>query len=220
MTIGGCFAPLDRWQAFDGEWKEALADEGLPYFHITDFERWVPPFDFKLADGSRDKDKHNRILSTLLDIMLSHIDGLYGFGDVSMFDPDMPPLTHKNLMEDCIGGAIKNAVLDVADFYQEPLCLVFGKQRHFPEVQIRKYVDLYDYGAASDRIKCLSMADPKAVRPLQAAHIFAYEMARAQRSGRPERYPFQRLIDGAKARDLKMAMSWGPVRSRRLNLGR
>ena len=218
MTIGGLFAPLDRWRAFDSAWQKALADEGLTYFHMTDFEAWKPPFDFKLIDGNRDREKHNRLLNALLDTVLNHVDGFYGFGAVSMFDPAKPPKTHKNLMEDCIGGAIKSAVLDVADFYQEPLCLVFGKQEHFPEFQITKYVDFYDYGGAKGRIKCLSMADPKDVRPLQGADIFAYEMARAQRSGRPERYPFQRLVDGAKARDLRMVMMWGPIRSRRLDL--
>jgi len=153
MTIGACFAPLDRWQTFDVEWRECLARESLDAFHMTDFERWVGPFDFRLPDGERDKEKHNCILNSLLDIMLRHIDGFYGFGAVSMFDPDMPPQTHKNLMEDCVGGAIKNAVLDVADFYQEPLSLVFARQEHFAEAQIRKYVDLYDYRAAAGRIK-------------------------------------------------------------------
>jgi hypothetical protein len=147
MTIGACFAPLERWQSFDAEWLKALEDEGLTYFHMTDFEAWKPPFDFKVSDGSRDKAKHNRLLNSLLEIMLRHIDGLYGFGAVSMFDPDMPPQTHKNLMEDCIGGAI-------------PLNLVFGKQRHFPEGGIKKYADIYDWGEAKGRINCLSMAEP------------------------------------------------------------
>lgn len=218
MTIGGCFASLDRWQAFDAAWLAALTDHGLTYFHMTDFEAWKPPFDFTLADGGQDQTKHNRLLNTLLDIMLEHIDGFYGFGAVSMFDPVVPALTHKNLMEDCVGGAIKNAVLDVADFYQQPLNLVFGKQKHFPEGRIRKYIEFYDYGAAEVRIKSFTTADPKDIRPLQAADIFAYEMARAQRAGRPERYPYQRLIDGAKAKSLRMTITWGPVRWRRLDL--
>ena len=218
ITIGGLFAPLDRWQAFDGAWQKALADEGLTYFHMSDFEAWKRPFDFKLSNGERDKAKHNRLLTALLDILLDQVDGLYAFGAVSMYDPDKPPLTHAALMEDCVGGAIKNAVLDVADFYQEPLNLVFGKQKHFGESKIRRFVDFYDYGDEQGRIRSSRMAEPKDVRPLQAADILAYEMARAQRAGRPERYPFQRLIDGAKARDLRMVMTWGPIRSRRLDL--
>jgi hypothetical protein len=219
MTIGGCFSSIDRWKALDVEWQKALSDQGLDYFHMTEFEAWSRPFDFKLPDGSRDQARHNRLLNELLDIMLRHIDGFYGFGAVSMFDPSKPPQTHANLLEDCVVGAIKSAVLDVADFYQQPLHLVFGKQKHFPERKIRQYVGQYDYGEATGRIESLSMAEPRTVRPLQCADIFAYEMARAQRAGRPERYPFQRIVDGAKQRNLRLSMYWGPIRSSRAELG-
>ena len=220
MTIGGCFSSLDRWQLFDAEWKEALGAEGLDYFHMTDFEAWAPPFDFKLADGSRDKEKHNRLLNSLLGIMLDRIDGFYGFGAVSMFEPNSPRiLSHRRLMTDCMLGAIKNAVMDIADFYQEPLNLVFGKSTHFPETEMDKLIEFYDYGEAKGRIETCSTGEPKKIRPLQAADIFAYEMARAQRKGRPERYPFQTLVDGVKSRNLRLMMYWGPIRSSEVELG-
>jgi hypothetical protein len=218
MTIGGCFASLDSWRVFDGKWQRALADEGLAYFHMTDFEAWRPPFDFTAGAGGRDQARHHRLLNSLLDIMLEHIDGFYGFGAMSMYDPSQPSLTHELLMEDCVGGAIKNASLDIADFYQQPLNLVFGKQQHFGEGKIRQYVDFYDFGEAKGRIATISMGEPKLIRPLQAADVFAYEMAKAQRAGRPERYPFQRLVDGAKAKGLRMSINWGPIRSRKLEL--
>ena len=60
MTIGSCMAPFENWIAFEREWREALAKEGISAFHMTDFEAWVPPFDFKFTDGGRDKEKHNR----------------------------------------------------------------------------------------------------------------------------------------------------------------
>jgi hypothetical protein len=220
MTLGGCFAPLDSWRLFDADWRQALADHRLTYFHMTDFEAWKPPFDFTLDGGVRDQAKHNRLLNALLDIMLRHIEGFYGFGAVSMFDPDKPELNHEILMEDCVGGAIKNAVLEVADFYGEPLNLVFGKQTHFGAGKIRRYIEFYDFGDAKGRIKDFTMSEPKSKTPLQAADIFAYEMARAQRAGRPERYPYQRIVDGCKnTRGKKLMMGWGPIRSKRLDLG-
>src|ERR1700683_174352 len=88
MTIGGCFSSLDRWLKFDSEWHQVLADHGLTYFHMTDFEAWKSPFDFMLDGGRRDQAKHNRPLNALLDIMLEHVDGFYGFGAVSMFAPE------------------------------------------------------------------------------------------------------------------------------------
>ncbi len=219
MTIGGCFASLDRWLSFDAAWRAALTDHGVAYFHMADFEAWQSPFDFKLDSGARDQAKHNRLLNALLDIMLEHVDGFYGFGAVSIFDPEKPELSHEILMEDCVSGAIKNAVLDVADFYGEPLNLVFGKQKHFGEGKIRKYIDFYDFGEAKGRIKDFTTSEPKSKSPLQAADIFAYEMAHAQRAGRPERYPFQRIVDGCKNTNRKLIMGWGPIRSKRLDLG-
>jgi hypothetical protein len=213
MTIGGVFAPLEQWRSFDVRWRATLASEGLDWFHMTEFEKWKPPFDFKHSDGSRDKLKHERLLNALLDIMLDHIDGFYGFGAVSMFDPGSPALNHANLMEDCVAAAIKNAVLDVYDFYKQPLWLVFGKQKHFGEKHIRQYVETYD--VPRGKIKCLSMENPKDVRPLQAADVLAYEMARAQRSGRNERYPFRKLKSGAQVRNLQMNITW-TVKSWRL----
>jgi hypothetical protein len=212
MTIGGCFSSLGRWQVFDTEWKKVLDDEGLSFFHMTEFEAYRPPFDFVLPDGNRDKERHNRLLNSLLDIMLRHVEGFYGFGAVSMFDPASPKQTHKNLMDDCVLGAVKHAVLHITDFYKQPINLVFGKQRHFPEDGIKKYLREYEHRDPKGGIKSFTTADPKDVRPLQGADIFAYEMARAQRSGRQERYPFQRLIDGAKANGLNMSMNWGPIR--------
>lgn len=217
MTVGGCFAPLDAWLQFDPQWRKILADEGLDFFHMTDFESYVPPFDFKLANGERDKQRHNRLINSLLDLMFECVDGFYGFGAV--YRPDLhPAATHADLMEDCVAGAIKNAVLDVADFYGDQLCLVFGNQNHCPESKIRRYVDFYDYGAAKGRIKTMSTAEMKCTTPLQAADIFAYEMARAQRPNRPERYPFQRIVDHCRAANKKMLLSWGPIRSSRADL--
>jgi hypothetical protein len=184
-------------------------------FHMTDFEAWVPPFDFKLPDGTRDKGRHNRLLNRLLDIMLAHIEGFHGYGAVSQFNPGVStsgPITHWSLMHDCVNGAMKNAVLEISEVY-EPLNLVFAKQEHVPEQLIRLYLDVYTWGPTVGRIKSLTTAYPKDLTPLQAADLFAYEMGRAQRTGRPERYPFARLVAGAKEKDLRVTIYWGPITS-------
>jgi hypothetical protein len=226
MTLGGCVTTLEKWQALDLEWKQILdselshVPEDQRCFHMTDFEAWVPPFDFKLPNGERDKEKHNRILNRLLDAMLRHIEGFHGFGAVSQFDPSVNfgPMTHHKLMNDCINGAVKYAVLDIWDFYREPLSLCFAKQEHIPAELIGRYLNVYDYGPAEGRIKSHCFGRPIDIYGLQAADLFAYEMGRAQRTGRPERYPFNRLVEGAKANGLRMTIYWGPIRSSILTL--
>jgi len=163
MTMGGCIGPLDRWRDFDKAWKGALDDEGLSCFHMTDFDAWKPPFDFKLADGSRDKEKHN-----------------------------------------AVGHAIQQGWAKSG----QRLNLVFAKQRHLSETQIKKLRWLYDYGEAAGRVKSDTYKFASDVRPLQAADIIAYEVGRARRSGHSERYPYRRLVEGARARNIDFEVHW------------
>ena len=46
---------------------------------MTDFENWKEPFDFKISDGSRDYERHNRILNRLLEVIARHASHAYGF---------------------------------------------------------------------------------------------------------------------------------------------
>jgi Protein of unknown function (DUF3800) len=216
MTIGGCISTADKWKVFDGGWRKMLETEGLPFFHMTDFQAWKPPFDFVLADGKRDKEKHNRVMNTVLALMLDNIEGLYGYGAVSMYQHDRH-VTHRTTM-DCVGGAVKDVVLRIWEDYEQPINLVFAKQDHFPASWVDKYAAFYDYGEAQGRTGSVSHCPADKVPALQAADVLAYELARAQRADRPERYPYQRLVDGAKARALKFSITWGPIRSKRLNL--
>lgn len=218
MTVGGCFAPLDAWKKFEVRWKKALNDEELNHFHfhMTDFEAWRHPFDFTLPDGSRDHERHKRLLSTLLDLMIEFADGLYGFS--SLVPPVERSQQHKLLLEDCIIGAVSHAIREVWDFYRQPVNLVFARQSHFPESEIKKVIGLYDFGDGEGRIKSQAVANVQDIGALQAADILAYEMARWQRDGRAERYPFAKMREAARAHKLQMTIKWGPIRSRRVDL--
>jgi hypothetical protein len=208
MSIGGCAAPLDRWKSFEIAWLKALSDEGLTYFHMTDFEAWVHPFDFALPDGTRDKEKHNRLLNALLSVMLDHVDFFGGFAAGNLISSD-PTMAHELALEDCVLAAITYAVHDLWEKRERPINRVFGKQRHFSYAKIMKYVELYGWGEGRGRLGSVTVDEPKVLPPLQAADILAYEMAKVQRE-RPVRYPFIRLRDESKARGIPMTLKWGP----------
>ena len=208
MSIGACVSPLDHWKPFGAAWKAALAAEGVAYFHMTDFEAWRPPFDFKLPDGSRDKGKHNRLLNSLLDLMVGHAEHLAGFAEGNLISQDASR-AHKLALEGCVLAAVTHVVHDLWNYYQRPINLVFGKQNHFSYADVMKYIELYDWGEGRGRIGTVSVAEPQDVPELQAADILAYEMAKIQRD-RPTRYPFNRLLAGAKARNIPLTLKWGP----------
>jgi hypothetical protein len=216
MSIGGCVSRLEKWQEFGLRWHATLDAEGLTAFHMTDFEAWAPPFNFKRGNGDRNKERHNRLLNQLLGLMLDHVEGFYGYGAVSKYQGHK--VTHRNGMEDCIGGAVKDVVLRVWETYEEPINLVFGKQNHFPPEWVNKYVAFYDYGGAKGRVGSVSHAETLRVPQLQAADVLAYEIARWQRPDREERYPFKILATGAKERGIPFSVTWGPLRSKRMNL--
>jgi hypothetical protein len=216
LTVGGCVSSLEKWRAFANDWNVILDREGLEFFHMADFEAWRSPFDFKLENGERDKAKHNRVLNDLLDTMLQYIEGLYGFvGNSILKQSDN---AHKTMLEDSIGGAIKNAVLDTWTFYEKPLNLVFDQQTHFPLTEIKKYVDFYDFGGAKGRVKNVIFGRSEECPALQAADIIAYEMSKTQRLNRPQRYPFTKLIEGGKVRNIAMRLGFGPVRFAKIDL--
>jgi hypothetical protein len=211
MTVAGCVSTSEKWQSFDTKWREFLASEGLSEFHMTDFEAWKSPFNFLLPDGGRDRAKHNRVLNGVLDLMIEYVEGFYAYGAVSMYYPDRQQ-THEQLMNDCIEGAVKDIALRVWGDYRKPVNLVFGKQPHLAKGKIEKYVNLWNLGLHEGSIGTVTHCSTSNVAALQAADILAYEVARAQRANRPERYPFQRLIDAAKTNGQAFSLTWGPMR--------
>ena len=185
MTVGGCIAPLERWKAFEAQWKEALAREGLEGapFRMSDFEAWRPPFDFKTEDGSRDKTKHNRLLNSLLECMIEHIEGIYGFSGNSLMRAD--DNAHKTLLGDSIAGAVKNAVVETWTFYEKPITLVFDQQTHLSLDGIKEWVAYYNLGVKNGRIKNIIFGRAAECAAIQAADIIAYEMSKIQPARSP-----------------------------------
>lgn len=211
MSIGCCVASSAKWKDFDALWRQALADEGIAdkTFHMTDFEAWKPPFDFTLPNGERDKDKHNRLLNALLDLMVDRIEWFMGFTAGSQIQDQAR--AHFLAMESCVIAGVTHAVHDLWEHYQVPINLIFAKQRHFSMTKIAEVVELYNWGEGVGRIGSLTFSEPQKLPHLQAADLLAFEMSKVQRPDRIERYPFVRLREGAKTRGLEMRLKWGPV---------
>ncbi len=214
MSMGGVVFSEEGWSAFDQEWRAMLTHEGLAEFHMAHVQAWKAPFDFTLPDGSRDKDRHQRLMNKALDVLLAYAAGFYGYAAVSAAFPERER-SHEILMEDCIGGAVKDAVLRVWEEDRSPLHLVFGKQSHISEALIGKYAAFYDYEGAEGRIGKVEHLATASEPGLQAADVIAYEMGRVQREGRPERYPWKVLVEGAKKSGKPCTLTWGPIRSKR-----
>jgi hypothetical protein len=190
LTLGGGIASAEQWGQLEGPWKEALAEAGVSTFHMADFEAWAPPFDFRLSDGSRDREKHNRLLNALLDTIIAHIDQLVGFvGAESCGKPEFEDAYAAN-----VAKAVKHGLIDA---YQsgEPIRMVFAKHRDFKGARIAKFFEQWD---EPGRLEFGGIAEPCDLPQLQVADIVAYEMSRWFRDQRPDedRYPLRRLKEG------------------------
>jgi len=65
--LAGYVAKVDKWVSFDTEWKKALIEFNLPYFHLTDFINGKDRYYRDMVE--RDK---NRLLDRLLRVIRLH----------------------------------------------------------------------------------------------------------------------------------------------------
>jgi hypothetical protein len=95
-------------------------------------------------------------------------------------------------------------------FYGEPVNLMFARQNRISLDELQRHAADYDY--RGEMIGTITVGSPERYLPLQCADILAYEVSRAQRAGRDERYLMRYLIDGAKRKGGSFTISFGPIR--------
>jgi len=74
VAVAGCLANLNTWKLFQPEWQSILNDEGLPFFHMTDFEAYKN--DYK----GWTKERHEKCLIRLGTVMVNRTEFAYGRG--------------------------------------------------------------------------------------------------------------------------------------------
>jgi hypothetical protein len=64
VTVAGCLAHLDQWKLFQPEWQRMLDEEGLRFFHMTDFEAYEGAY----KEWSRKR--HETCLQKIADVIV------------------------------------------------------------------------------------------------------------------------------------------------------
>ena len=191
LSFGGCLASVEEWEGFEAEWRDVLNQEGVNgSFHMADFERWVKPFDFTLADGSRDYERHKRLLNGLLEVIGRRSPHTFGF------TRDVPTQrmskAFKDTYENCIVDTIMHLANESAYRLNDRISIIFARHRDFSLNRIEKYFGFMNYGDA--RLGTVGTDTPENLCQLQAADIIGYEVSRMERDdGTAERYPLRRL---------------------------
>jgi hypothetical protein len=179
LTVGGCIASFENWQALSLDWSDAIKRMDIDMFHMTDFEKTKPPihpFDTWTAQQRKDR------LNTLLGIIGTAKPFCCGF-------------TNWTRPGESTASVYKRCTMDILlelGRYEDDFAIIFA---HHPEFAAYSPLHemLMEYGYAKG-IKTCTIGYPIDLCPLQAADIVAYEIRCQEREdGRPMRYPMRRL---------------------------
>ena len=200
VTMGGCVGSFEAWQCFTLDWAKALEMVGIEMFHMADFEANQGEF----RGWGDDQPKRRRLLAHLLDILTEYVTVYIG-AEARVETPGDPTREiYRKLVIDCL----KNAARDVGYRGEQKMAIVFARHRDFSVEKALAYKAVVD--SFEPIFGPITVDDPLRMCPLQAADIVAYEMSRIQRPGAPERYPFCRLRDAARAAGTPFTISSRP----------
>jgi hypothetical protein len=134
--------------------------------------------------------------------MFSNVEGLYGYGAVTMSEDSAK--AHSLAIEDCISSSLRHAYTAIHESYDQSISLVYDRSNHISDSRIHDLA----WSHATKRVKSITTGNSRELTPLQAADIFAYEMARAQRDTDRQRYPFTRMVKACRENRLRMGITW------------
>lgn len=188
LTLGGCMASCEAWDGFEAEWRAILGD--IECFRMADFEAWATPFDFKLADGSRDHERHDGILNGLLDVIGRRVPYALGFTRIVSTKPSR---ALKDTYARCLIDTIMHLASASGDRLNDKVSIIFARHKEISLQRIEEYV--MNYGDA--RLGTVGTDTPINLCQLQAADIISYELSRMHRAECPQHYrhPLRKLSE-------------------------
>lgn len=200
VVVAGFISDASRWENFTQEWKEALDDYHLAYFHMTDFEN--KRGQFKGWNGQERKNRLNRFLGIIKKY------ALYSMGWAVPRQPFDAILSEpaKAICVDAYGLAAIGCFRSFAQIAVDPR--VDGWGEYVMESGARgsgALLKIFNIGSEdpewldNNRIKSLTFQDKRLFLPLQAADILAYELYKQLprqlgMEGRQIRYPLKQLV--------------------------
>lgn len=79
LMVGGCVAPLTKWETFAREWIKALNDEQVSEFHAKEFHTFKGEFGWKTKAGTPAVKRHSAFDKRLSAIITENVDGAFSF---------------------------------------------------------------------------------------------------------------------------------------------
>lgn len=173
-TVAGCVSTAFEWMKFQKEWRNQLAQENIEYFHMVEFQACKPPY------GDWSKEKRVKFLRSLHQTLHRRVFRSFAT-TVNLNDYESLTTEQKEVLGNPHVFAAKNCMTAIGYWRAEsimynPLAYVleqgFKNDKHLRRVFNE---ELREEDRNFFRIGSLTLADKKAMMPLQAADIYAYE---------------------------------------------
>jgi hypothetical protein len=181
ISVAGYLSTPERWEVFEQEWKKALDDFVIPFFHMADFANNAPPY-YNTWTPEQKLERFDRLAKIINDHILISVG--YSFSVPryrAIFSAGA-----KRAGGGAYGVAANCCFMEAAKFIKESLN---------PEAWVRYFFESGAQGAGEIlknfqlnvrtpqqkehyRTLALSFEDKREFCPLQAADILAYELYR------------------------------------------
>jgi hypothetical protein len=221
IGVGGLIAPIEHWKAFEGRWREILAQHGVPYSHMREFAHSTGAFRKWRSPNKQFEPERIKFSADICQCILDH--AIYSFGAI-ITKRHWKTLVPEDMRKDMggpyafLGRYCMTRICVWADDngQTEPVDLVFEKGQPESAIRLQHSVLCRNENVRKEyRLGNLRFEDKRGVLPLQAADVVAYELLKHFNdlaSGRTTdlRHPLRRLRE--------MPNAWNKLTS--LNIGR
>jgi uncharacterized protein DUF3800 len=190
VAVAGFISTVERWRNLEREWSTVLRMYKLEYFHMTDFENRQGPY--RDWDNAQRETVIKRLLGIIKRYALSGFSAAVVRGDYERLRDEYP-----GRLVTPYGVCAAWCLRDVADWLDssnrdEYASYVFERGFRGAGHMVEAFGRASDEVRRAYRFGALSFADKRAVIPLQAADILAYEACkqvprRMGADGRPTR---------------------------------
>lgn len=209
VVVTGCLAQASKWTEFEPAWQEMLDDEGLEYFHMTDFEAYQGGY------KGWDRPRHIAVIARVIQMMAQSVEFVVSRAvvveDFKWAESRNDSLLGRNAFGFCFIQCLQEIAVwaDQHEVIGPIGYVVESGDRHGSELEhVRKEVEASAYFRRRFRWNSLTIASkveqghPFPLIPLQAADIFAFEHRKEIENfyleganERPRRWPLHTLLE-------------------------
>lgn len=177
VCVGGCVSTAEQWSLFQREWKEVLAEAGVEFFHMSEFESRRGPY------KDWDNEKRRYVQAKLLKIIQDRVAvGIAAAVVRSDYDKVMTPArryTHDGPYAFCASMCFMSTAVWAEDQgYDQSIPYVFEDGALEKKEVREQFENAYKNARARQfyRLISLTWGDKKEYAQLQAADILVYEI--------------------------------------------